>query len=269
MPSPDASDRTPTLPRALDHWSNVRRRIEEAGGCTLCLDYDGTLSPIVSRPELATLAEPMRARVLEAAGVHPTAIVSGRDVTDLRERVGVPDLYYMGCHGLQIRGPKIAHDVFGDVDGVARLVQAVRAATSSLDGVVVEPKQLTVAIHVRLSPPGVEPRVDAILDELLARHPGFRKTHGKKVFELRPDVEWDKGHAVMWLVDAIPGARDRPVVYVGDDRTDEDAFRRLRDVDVGVRVTDVPAPTAATYGVANTNEVAELLDRLAKIERGA
>jgi len=92
----------------------------------------------------------------------------------------------------------------------------------------------------------------------LARHPALRMTEGKKVWELQPDVDWDKGRAVLWLIETLK-LEDALPVYIGDDVTDEDAFRALEHRGVGIAVQDAAQPTAATLTLRDPDEVRDFL----------
>jgi alpha,alpha-trehalase len=113
------------------------------------------------------------------------------------------------------------------------------------------------------------PEVERAVDEALAGRSGLVKTGGKKVFELRPAVEWDKGRAVVWLLEALDlDGPDVTPLYVGDDVTDEDAFRALHERGIGILVTELPRASAARYSLQDPREVRELLDRVAALGDG-
>ncbi|HVS04020.1 MAG TPA: trehalose-phosphatase [Thermoanaerobaculia bacterium] len=231
------------------------------------LDYDGTLTAIVERPEDAVLSEAMRRVLRQLSRRFPVAVVSGRDRRDVARRVGLPELWYAGSHGYDIAGPggeitfQPAEPVVPRMAGLAvRLAREV----GGIAGAQVEPKRFTVAVHYRRAAPADVPRVEEVVNRTVSDHPELRKTSGKKVWEIRPALDWDKGRAVLWLLDALdldhPGVAP---VYVGDDETDEDAFRALRDRGIGILVTDVPRPTAARYRLAGPQEVGEWLAAMA------
>jgi trehalose 6-phosphate phosphatase len=231
----------------------------------LFLDYDGTLTPIVERPEDAVLAPETRAVLRRLAQRHAVAIVSGRDLRDVRERVGIDGLHYAGSHGFDIAGPRGNH-----VHEAARAAAPLLAAAADelarelerLPGVQLERKRFAIAVHFRRARESDAAPVEAAVDRALARHPGLRKTGGKKIFELRPDVDWDKGRAVLWLLQTL-GLPDALPVYVGDDETDEDAFRALAGRGIGIAVQDPPQPSAAQYALRDPAEVRALLAGLA------
>jgi alpha,alpha-trehalase len=113
--------------------------------------------------------------------------------------------------------------------------------------------------------------VEEAVDSILARSEGLRRTEGKKVFELRPDIDWDKGKAVLWLLDAL-GFDDEDVMplYIGDDVTDEDAFRALKGMGLSILVGDPSQTTQADYRLEDPDAVGCLMERLADLlrERG-
>jgi alpha,alpha-trehalase len=253
------------LPDALDSFSTVRSEIGNHP-VAVFLDYDGTLTPIVDRPELAQLAAPMRTALERVARVFPTAVISGRDVEDVRRLVGIGGILYAGSHGLDVLH---ADGSRSSAEGAERFLADLERAESLLedrlagiDGALVERKRFALAAHYRLVAETDVARVEAAVDEALAASSRLRKRGGKKIFELLPDMEWDKGRAVCWLVEQLP-ARDVVPVYVGDDLTDEDAFHAVRVRGLGIVVTDVPQPSAARYSLDDTDAVREFLQRLA------
>jgi trehalose 6-phosphate phosphatase len=270
------------LPHAFDRADSLIELRRMTGRMLVALDFDGTLSPIVERPEDAALhdavVEPLRRLTQRSDTV--VAVVSGRGLADARSRVGIDGLYYAGNHGFEIEGP--------DVDRVHPAAEAARpkldACVASLEealadepGTEVEDKRWTLSIHYRRAErEGAEDRVRAAIDA--CRRPGLRVTEGKKVFEVRPDVDWDKGRAVEFLLDVltgqdgaddgpgaqIPGAPRLPAIFIGDDTTDEDAFAVVKQLGGGIVVGDPPpAGTRALSWLRGPGEVAELIASLA------
>ena len=234
------------------------------------LDYDGTLTPIVARPDLAVLSESMRTVVRRLAGLCPVAIISGRDRTDVERLVGIGNLVYAGSHGFDIAGPdglKIEHGQGAAFTAaVERASALLDGALAPIDGALVEPKRFAVAVHYRQVDDADLPAVESAVNRVLEAVPELRKTHGKKVFELRPRFDWDKGKAVLWLLEAL--GLDRPEVlpfYLGDDTTDEDAFRALSGFGIGVFVGQPGAETAAAYWLDGPDEVERLLNSLSEM----
>lgn len=238
----------------------------------VALDFDGTLAPIAGHP--AEVVFPAASReALERLAARPdtdVAVVSGRSLEDTRARVGLPGLYYAGNHGMEIEGPGIQEVHSGAAAARSRIAAcaaSVREWADRMEGVVLEDKGLTLSVHYRLvRDPAVAEEVQRRVRERCGAEPGLRITGGKQVIEVRPDVPWDKGRAVRFLLDALeaPGTALLPAIFIGDDATDEDAFRALRGRGDGVVVASpAPAETAATAWVASVAEVAALLNALA------
>ncbi len=232
----------------------------------LLLDFDGTLSPIVDDPGAAALPTATRHILVRLAARYPVAIISGRGVADVRARVDVPCLWYAGCHGLEIAGPR---DETGgpladaDIHAVTEATRRLCAALGDVAGVVIEPKGFSVAVHDRQVSPTDVDRVRATAAACAAEL-GLRLRTGKRVRELVPDLDWDKGRASRWLLEAAGiEPRTSAVIAIGDDDTDEDTFAAVRDLGLTVRVGDPTMPSRAAYNLADPAAVAEFLRWLA------
>lgn len=267
---PDDAERPTGRPRLLDPAALARRL--RGFPAFLFLDYDGTLVPIASRPAQATFDDDGRALLRALAGMFPVAIVSGRARAIVRSLVGVPSLYYVGNHGLEISGPRVRRNVAVPARwrrDLATFLGAIEADAPS--GLVIERKGVTASVHYRLV--SIEDRsrwLPALRRRLAAWAAGGRLylVRGKAVYELRPPLDWDKGAAVRWLI-SRPGMTDRTPVYLGDDTTDENAFRAVRADGVGVLVGR-PRRSAARYRLAGPAAVRRLLVRwLAELDRRA
>lgn len=261
------------LPNALVHIDGIRRRLDECRPA-LFLDYDGTLAAIAPRPELAVMDPAMRQVLTTLARVMPVAIVSGRNRADVEALVAIPSLIFAGNHGFDIAGGGLLHDVgagfAADLDAAAR---EIAGATGSTPGLLLEAKSRSLAVHYRLVDAAVVVRIEAAVERVANRQPRLRLMKGRKIFELLPDIAWDKGQAVLWLLEALAltGTATLPF-YIGDDVTDEDAFRALAGSGIGIRVQGRGADdrrederTAADYRLEGVDEVRRLLDVLADI----
>lgn len=259
--------RTSELPSALDA---IEPLLDAAPRVLLCLDYDGTLTPIVARPEIAELDVATRHLVREIAGLCATAIVSGRDRRDIERRVQVPEAFYVGSHGFDVGGPaehrlalQIGEPYLASLDAAERLL---RAGSARLPGALVERKRFSIALHSRLVARDLLPEVGALVDEILELLPDLRREPGKEVVEVQPNVAWDKGKSVLWLKDAL-GLDDALALHVGDDLTDETVFTVLADDGAGIFVGDEERTTAARYRLRDPDEVALLLRRMIPLLR--
>lgn len=259
----------PDMPEAaLEHLDEIAALVRHRQ-LAVFLDFDGTLAPIVDRPELAGIDPPTRDAVERLARLCTVAVVSGRDVDDVRARAGIKGIYYAGSHGFDIVGPGGLHQQHAKgVEALPALDAAereLRSAVAAIDGALVERKRFSIATHYRLVAESDWPAVENAVDQALRRHPGLRKGHGKKVFELQPDIDWDKGAAVDWLLHKLE--LDTPDVlptYIGDDVTDEDALRALAGRGLGIVVQDEPRPTAARYRLRDPDQVRVFLEALAE-----
>jgi trehalose 6-phosphate phosphatase len=258
------------LASALTEWAAIEAQL--AGKrLALFLDYDGTLSPIVSRPELAVLTKEQRKILKQVAGTFPTAIISGRGRDDIQRLVGLGELAFAGSHGFDIVGPggiSVGHQVADWVEPVMSAVaEQLAKAVDGIEGALLEPKRFSVAVHYRLVPESEIHRVEASVDAIVDTDERLRKAHGKKVFEIRPGIDWDKGKALLFLLDALGLDLDDVVpLYIGDDVTDEDAFDVLVDRGIGILVSDAPRSTRASYWLQAPSEVYGLFERLLEWE---
>jgi alpha,alpha-trehalase len=234
------------------------------------LDYDGTLTPIVEDHARAFLGDDMRAAVATLADYCKVAVVSGRDLRTLRDLVQLDGVAYAGSHGFEIAGPEGLGSLEKGAEFLPVLDDAedrLRARLAGVAGHAVERKRFSIAVHFRRAALKDEGRIEAVVDAVLSACPGLRKGYGKKVFELRPDIDWDKGRAVDWLLGRLGAARTTVLpIYVGDDVTDEDAFRALagRGVTLVVQGSD-DRLTTADYALADTDEVRQFLRFLREI----
>ncbi len=265
----DAAEATRPL---LLHLGAVRRTLSAGERLAILLDFDGTLAPISDRPDQARLPAHVRA-VLARLQRHPrslVAVVSGRALDDVRARVDLPGLYYVGNHGLEIAGPDIAlvHEDAGPArDLIAACAGRLRDRLQRVDGVIIEDKGLSASLHYRLvAREQVDQVVRTVLEEIGRLPPGrVLVQRGRMAIEIRPDIEWDKGRAVRWLLARAVGAdwsKRCAVIYAGDDGSDEDAFMALAHAGITIRVGPHQL-TAARFQVADEVELVEFLEMLA------
>jgi trehalose 6-phosphate phosphatase len=250
------------IPSALEHVSEIARI---GGRLAIFLDYDGTLTPIVSRPENAWLSESMRETLRSLAARVPVAILSGRDLDDVRGRVHVDGIVYAGSHGFDIAGAGGLRRELG-----AAYLPVLDAAETDLRGMLdeipgaqLERKHFSVAAHYRNVNESDAFKVAEAVTGVAARHRQLRRIDEKKVYELLPDIDWNKGKAVLWLLETLELERGNVLpIFIGDDRTDEDAFRALKECGVGILVSEQPQVTAASYWLNNPEEVERFLREL-------
>ena len=260
------------LPPALAHRQEIAEQIK-GSRVAVFLDYDGTLTPIVDHPANALLPPATREALERLAASHPVAVISGRDLDDVRAMVGLPGIWYAGSHGFDIAGPNgERHQQAADLLPALDHAEAeLRDGVAGIPGARVERKRFAIAVHYRQLDESLVPEIEAVVDRTAAVHPELRKAGGKKVFEMRPAIPWDKGKALGFLLETLGlVGEDVLPIYIGDDETDEDAFRALgeRGLAFVVRGEDDERPTVAHYSLADTAEVAALLAALAETAEG-
>lgn len=234
----------------------------------LFLDYGGTLAPVADQLEDVQVSKKTRRILREAADLMPVTIVSGRDVEDIRMRVGLKKLFYAGSHGLDIQGPDVHLELPDGAEALEDLDRAMKALVPQLadiPGVSIGRKRFAIVVHYGQDDVDNANHVAAAIKKVQTLLPRLKITGGKEVLELLPDIDWDKGRAVEWLLSklGLDGPDDLPI-YVGDDVADESAFLKLRGSGIGILVAEKPQPSAATYRVNGSREVLGLLKYLIK-----
>ncbi len=232
------------------------------------LDLDGTLAPIVSRPELAEVSAQTREALNSLAERHVVCITSGRGLEDVQNQIGLGSVFYAGDHGHRVIGP-IGSGICLEVGGEYR--EVLQAAARELDGrlagiggVAVEEKGLSLSVHYRL----VAERERLLVREAVAlvseAFSALRLTRGKMVYELRPPGVWNKGLAMLWLLKRLGlGRGDVCPICLGDDLTDEDMFVAIEGWGVSVVVGDPGRPTRACYLLRDPDEASAFIKALA------
>ena len=235
----------------------------------LLLDYDGTLTPIVETPKKALISKDAK-ELLQKLSRMPyckLGIISGRSLQDLKHIIGIEGLIYVGNHGLEIEGPKIKFEsqISPRLKSIIRNIATdIQKRISGIKGALIEDKGLTLSIHYRLVGKEDLPVLEKIISEVTNPYAGRDKikvNSGKKVYEIKPPVKWDKGKVALWLLareQFLSGEKNVLPVYVGDDYTDEDAFKALERKGLTVFVGE-PGNSKADYYLKNTEEVAKFL----------
>ena len=254
------------LPNALESYGQLIG-ITSARESMLFLDYDGTLSPIVSDPDAARLVDGAAEALELVAAACPVAVLSGRDLADIRTRVDTPGIWYAGSHGFELTGPD---GTYHENEAAAVFVPILERAAAELSqslaqipGVRVEHKRFAVAVHYReVAPEHVGEIVSTT--HKLGQRAGLRVTSGRMLVELRPDLDWDKGTTLAWIRDRIDPSGSLLPIYIGDDLTDEDAFDAVKFDGIGIVVghdEDGDRKTAAHFTLQSPDQVREFLQR--------
>ncbi|XP_059657477.1 probable trehalose-phosphate phosphatase F [Cornus florida] len=255
------------------------------------LDYDGTLSPIVDDPDRAFMSDDMHSAVGNVAKYFPTAIISGRSRDKVYELVGLTELYYAGSHGMDIMSPvrdtvsTNQSNCINSTDHQGKDVNLFQPAsdflpminevfrtlvenTKDIKGTKVENHKFCASVHYRNVDEKSWPTIAQRVHDILKDYPLLRLTHGRKVLEVRPVINWNKGKAVEFLLESLGLSNNDNVlpIYIGDDRTDEDAFKVLREGNrgYGILVSSTPKETDAFFSLRDPSEVKEFLKSLVR-----
>jgi trehalose-phosphatase len=252
----------------LDSLEEIINRIKNSSKVLLFLDYDGTLVPICKEPSLAKISLGAKG-ILKRLSRIPwlsVGIISGRSLNKIRKLVGIKGLFYAGNHGFEIffRGRDWVHPgLRGFESKLKRVTYELKRTTKGINGILVEDKKVTVSVHYRNLIEKSPGSILKIVSKVLEPYPGtFTITRGKKVYEVRPNIDWNKGKTVVKLSQSL-GFKTRLLrIYVGDDQTDEDAFRVLEDDDVSIRV-GYSKSSKARYFCKGSSEILRFLEQMA------
>jgi len=260
----------------FSRWDKLKNRLSHKF-ILLFLDYDGTLTPIVETPEKAVIPQNTK-NLLEELSTSPRyriAIISGRSLSDIKALVGLKDIIYAGNHGLEIEGPKIKFEsqVSPRLKSIIRYIyKDMVSRFSKIKGVLIEDKGLTISIHYRLLDEKDIQEFLSVFNEITDPYivrSKIKINTGKKVYEIRPPVMWDKGKVVLWLLarqQFLLGENKILPVYIGDDVTDEDAFKVLKKKGLTIFVGE-QASSEAQYYLKTIEEVTEFLRLIADLKR--
>jgi trehalose 6-phosphate phosphatase len=250
----------------LKELETLKKRVNDTK-VMLFLDYDGTITPITTKPDRALLSQKAK-NVISALSLtrqFQLIIISGRGLADVTRMVGVKDIIYVGNHGFEIKGPDFQFNTTVSSEYQAVLLHLKELLTTSLSafsGSFIEDKGMTLSIHYRLINEDFDDEIEQMIYLITKPYVDrnvIRLTSGKKVIEIRPVIDWDKGKAVEWILAKRPGIP----IYIGDDTTDEDAFRAIRHSGITVYVGPHHQKAShAEYYLNNTDEVIMLLEYL-------
>ena len=234
------------------------------------LDYDGTLTPIVEDPQKAFLSPRYREVIASLLGDEKNfvCIISGRAIEQLEGFIGLKGVVLAGNHGMEIAGPDISYVNDGALRAkpmLGEIAEMLRWKLSEFEGVLVEDKGLTVSVHYRMVPVKRQPSLKRFfyreMEKFLASNT-IIITRGKRVLEVRPNVVWDKGNTVKWILGHLSDhlSKEKPYpVYMGDDETDEDAFRALKGRGLTVLISPRKGVSEAGYFIKNVEEAYQFL----------
>ena len=256
----------------FSHWPKIKKLVRKNKYIFLLTDYDGTLTKIVSRPKNAKLDKRSR-NVLKSLSKKEDfyiGVISGRSLKDVREWVGLNNIYYAGNHGLEIKGPGInfIHPLCRDFKPyLINVKRKLLSETKDIKGAFVEEKGASLSLHYRLVRGCDIIRLKHILDKICAPYIKKKKlvlSSGKKIWELKPPIKWNKGNAVGKIL-KVSGKKGL-AIYMGDDLTDEDAFSFLKNKNaLNIFVGKKNNFSKAGYFLKSPSDVRKFLRRLCQI----
>jgi trehalose 6-phosphate phosphatase len=262
---PEYSQFIPDLLEKTEHFDNLFSNKKPV----FFFDYDGTLSKIVDNPKEAVINDKTRQLLHKLAEIYTVAVVSGRDKSDIQAFVDLENVIYAGSHGFRITGPGGMHmEMENAKELLPRLEQMEKELKELLekeiDGVMVERKYYAIAIHYRNAPRGSFSEIVEQVKTVIGEDEDFKIGRGKKILEVRPSLNWHKGKALEWIMEQLNFSwpDEYLPVYVGDDVTDEDAFKVLSDDGVGILVGQHSLLSAAHYHLENVDEVNAFLKHI-------
>lgn len=254
------------IPDAMDNFNKItadwNKNSDRQTGPCIFLDYDGTLTPIVEEYNKAYLSDDMRNVIRELSELRITAVVSGRGMEDVKERVNLNNIYYAGSHGFEMSGPgNFSHEIEAALKLIPVLDKTEKKLKDNLkdiEGVKFERKKFALAVHYRQVSSGSEESVKKQVNKILGDVDELTQGRGKKVIEVKPNLYWNKGKAINHLMKQLDIGQNSSMLYIGDDITDEDAFMQIRNGS-GILVGDHHEKSYADYHLKNVEEVKNFL----------
>lgn len=259
-------------------WPDFTAAVKAAPHILLLADYDGTLAQIVGRPVDAKLSPSVRQKLVTLSEKPDVSVgvISGRQLAELKSLVSIEGIYYAGNHGLEIEGPGLNY-INRAAIGARALMQDLAAqlaeALENIAGIIIQEKGFSVSVHYRLIKPEDEGAVGRAVQKVTAPFVsrGDIKVYPmKKDWEIRPPVDWDKGKAALLIGRAIKSARrigSLLTIYLGDDTTDEDAFKVVHRPDGwSIFIGGEKASSSAEYCLNSPAEVEDFLGRLIELK---
>ncbi|WP_347251382.1 trehalose-phosphatase [Legionella sp.] len=260
----------PTTITALYSLPIISSALTQQREVVIFLDYDGTLTPIVDRPQDAHLSPEMKKSLIELCKNYLTLVISGRQLENLKEKIGIADLYYAGNHGYEFDGPQYLGFPFemGQeyLEDIQSFFEKTDAILKDIRGCIIENKKFTLSVHYRLVNENQHQFISSSIDLLLQDHPKLSRHEGKKVIEIRPKISWNKGIASLNFLKWIKKDNANVIpIYIGDDVTDEDAFQLFNLNGITVKV-GANTNTHARYFLESPNQVKFFLDQLNELK---
>jgi len=257
----------------FDNISEIKTQIEKTGGAILLLDFDGVLSAIAPTPDEAFISKENKTLVKACTERFPVAVITGRTLTEIKKKVGLKNLFYISSHGLEWEEDGEYHlkPIPKEVtEAINFAKEKIKPLMNRYPGMIFEDKSFMFAAHYRIMKPELVgtfiKEVTSILEPIVKQHK-LRLDHNLKTFELRPEINWDKGDSVLFAENHFnkkTGEKFVPI-YIGDGLTDEDAFIILKEKGIAIRVGENKTSEAKWY-LRNQKEVSLFLKWLLSLK---
>ncbi len=260
--------------KLLEKLPQIEAKLAKKRFLFIGTDYDGTLTPIVRYPDYALLPQETRSVLRDLSDMRNAlvCIISGRSYKDIRKKVGIRKIIYAGNHGLEIKTlrfrkkdnlPGFIKDSKKYKEEIKIICRSLKRRLKGLKGVWVENKGITASIHYRLANFKDAHKAKSIVFSSMPDFKNLKLVKGKKVWEIRPNLNWDKGKAIKYVLEqnlTKSWRKKTAVVYAGDDKTDEDAFSFLKQGGVTILIRKNPSPKSkAQYFLKDQKEVIKFL----------
>lgn len=253
----------------FDVWRVLEKKLQTKKPILLCLDFDGTIVPIKPRPQDAILTSNRRLILRKISRCKPLTlgVISGRALRDIREKIKIKGLIYAGNHGLEIA---YQNQVFiyprakKYVPVISKIGRELTKALKAYPETTLEKKGLSLSLHYRLLKQERVARLKKTFLQILKPYLAAQKiklTSGKKVWELRPPIAWDKGRALLWLRQRL-SKKNIFTLYLGDDLTDEDAFCMVNKINGISVLVGRRKNSQAKYYLKNTQDTQKFLEQI-------
>ncbi|MBI4651014.1 trehalose-phosphatase [Candidatus Desantisbacteria bacterium] len=257
-------------------WDDIKNILRYKYLLIFC-DFDGTLTPIAKTPEKAVISKNTKEllRKLSQISDCKIVIISGREIKYLKNKIQLKNIIYSGNHGLEIDGYgfKFKALVSKKYKNVLKIIKnSLINKFSDINGILLEDKDISLSIHYRLVNKNNIPLVKAIINDavlLYKKNMDIKVKNGKKVFEIMPPIEWNKGKSVSQILKKQQNLfKNKNVypIYFGDDTTDEDAFEILRNKGITIFVGKTKL-SKAKYYLKDTKEVVKVLKCILEIRK--
>ena len=260
--------------KLIEEYHRIEKKILGKKFLFIGLDYDGTLTPIVSHPHHARLPHDTKSLLTNLCTLPHTllCIISGRSCEDVRKKVGIKRIIYAGNHGMEMKGMGFSFSIRNPkkyVEEINKICRKLTQRLKEIEGVWLENKGLTASLHYRLADSEDVQKVKQIISPIINTSKDLKLNRGKKVWEIRPNIDWNKGKAVAYILERCLGKdwkSKSAVVYIGDDKTDEDAFSLLKEEGITVLVSKKPSQRSkAQYFLTHHRQVISFLRWLSNL----